>query len=98
MYMVKDGGIVTSLDAKTGEQLQQGRAAGTGSYYSSLVVGDGKVYLCSESGTVTVLRAGRPWEIISSRDFGERTMATPVLANGRVYLRTEAALYCFEKK
>jgi outer membrane protein assembly factor BamB len=97
-YMVKDGGIITSLDALTGEPLKQGRAAGPGNYYASLVAGDGKVYLCSERGVVTVLRVGRPWEILSSHDFGERIMATPTIRDGHIYLRTEKALYCFRKR
>jgi outer membrane protein assembly factor BamB len=96
MYMVKDGGIVTSLDAGTGEIFKQGRAVGGGNFYASPVAGDGKVYLAGEHGFVTVLKAGPEWEVISSRDFGERIMATPVLDGSRMYVRTDAALYCFE--
>lgn len=97
LYMVKDSGIITSVDAQTGELLKQGRAAGRGNYYASLVAGDGKVYLVAERGELTVLKAGREWEVLTSHDFGERIMATPVLADGRIYIRTENALYCFGK-
>ena len=97
MYMVKDSGIVTSLDAKTGQLLKQGRAIGTGNYYASAVAGDGKVWLASESGVVSVLEAGREWRILSSHDFGERIMATPVMKDGVIYLRTDNALYSFTR-
>ena len=97
LYMVKDSGIITSLDASTGELLQQGRARGRGNYYASLVAGDGKVYLCSERGVITVLKAGRAWDVLSSHDFGERIMATPVAAGGQLLIRTDEALYCFAK-
>ncbi len=96
-YMIKDGGVITSLDAETGQLLKQGRAAGPGNYYASLVAGDGKVYLCSERGVITVLKAGRDWEVLSSHDFDQRIMATPVVADGKMYIRTEQALYCFQK-
>ncbi len=96
VYMVKSSGIVTSLDASNGRVLKQGRTAGRGNYYASLVAGDGKVYLASERGVVTVLQAGREWDTVSSHDFGERIMATPVLHAGSIYLRTDAALYCFK--
>ena len=43
--MVKDGGIVTAYDAKTGNELYQKRAAATGSYYASPVAANGNVYL-----------------------------------------------------
>jgi len=36
-------------------------------------------------------------QIISSHDFRERIAATPVIADGRIYVRTEKALYCFAK-
>ncbi|MEQ1828950.1 MAG: PQQ-binding-like beta-propeller repeat protein [Pirellula sp.] len=97
MTMVKDSGIVTLLDIKNGQMLYQGRAQGRGNYYASLVAGDGKVYLSSESGVVTVLQSGREGKILSSHDFGERIMATPVIAEGVMYIRTDAALYCFVK-
>jgi outer membrane protein assembly factor BamB len=97
LYMVKDSGIVTSVDAATGESLKQGRAVGRGNYYASLVAGDGKVYLCSESGVITVLKAAPQWEVLSSHDFSERIMATPVIDRGQFYLRTDEALYCFTR-
>jgi len=98
MYMVKDSGIITSLDAKTGKLLKQGRARGPGNYYASLVAGDGKVYLASERGVITVLTAGRDWSIEASHDFGERIMATPAVKDGHIFLRTDDAVYCFVER
>ncbi len=98
LTMVKDSGIVTLLDITTGEMLHQGRAEGRGNYYCSLVAGDGKVYMASESGVMTVFQAGKEWKILSSHDFGERMMATPVVSNGVFYIRTDEALYAFAKK
>jgi len=95
LYMVKNGGILTCLEAASGRMLKQVRLAGNDNYYSSPVAGDGKLYLASEHGVVSVLRAGAKCELISSRDFQERTVATPVIADRKIYLRTEKALYCF---
>ncbi|MCH2209909.1 MAG: PQQ-binding-like beta-propeller repeat protein [Fuerstiella sp.] len=95
LYMVKDSGIITTLDATTGDLLKQGRSRGPGNYYASLVAGDGKVYMCSEKGVITVLSAGREWSILSSHDFGERIMGTPAIRDGRIYIRTDDAMYCF---
>lgn len=94
-YMVKDGGIVTTLDALSGKLLRTARTAGTGGYYASPVAADGKIYMLSERGMLSVIRAGREWELIDQHDFAERSVATPVVADGRVYIRTEAAVYCF---
>ena len=59
------------------------------------MAGDGKVYLISEGGGVTILNAGRDWSILGSYDFHERILATPVIADGLMLIRTDAALYAF---
>jgi outer membrane protein assembly factor BamB len=96
LYMVKEGGIVTKLDAATGQLLQEERVAGVGNYFSSPVAGDGKVYLASEQGVVSVLASQPEWKLVSSREFHEKIYATPAIGQGRVYIRTEKAVYCFQ--
>lgn len=96
VYMVKDGGIVTSLDAETGEVRKQDRLReAMDKYYSSPVAADGKIFMASEPGVVSVLQAGADWEVLETIDMGEEIHATPVILDGRIYLRTKAALYCF---
>ena len=68
------------------------------SEHTSPVAGDGKVYLVSEHGIALVLPGGGSLEPLHVHDFDERVYATPALAEGRLYLRTEAALYCFGAK
>jgi outer membrane protein assembly factor BamB len=96
LWMVKEGGVVTKLDAATGQLLQEERLPGFGNYFASPVAGDGKVYFASEAGTVSVVAAEREWRLISSRDFHEKIYATPLLESGHAYLRTDRALYRFE--
>jgi len=98
LWLVKEGGIVTKLDAASGRLLQEERVPGFGNYFASPVAGDGKVYFASESGTVSVVEAAPDWRVISSRDFHEKIYATPALDHDRIYLRTEQALYCFKGK
>lgn len=95
LWVVKEGGIVTKLDAASGELLQEERVPGVGNYFASPVAGDGRVYFASESGTVSVVASRRDWSVLSSRDFHEKVYATPCLVGDRLYLRTEQALYCF---
>jgi outer membrane protein assembly factor BamB len=95
IFMVKDGGIVSCLDAKTGRPTQHGRVTGTSGYYSSPVAGDGKVYLLSQRGELTVISAEPQWRELSSVQFNEDAYATPAIVDGRIYLRTAGHLYCF---
>jgi outer membrane protein assembly factor BamB len=63
LYIVKEGGILTALDPKTGEILKQGRLTGAlDGYYASPVGAAGKVFLLSQQGKATVIRAGADWE------------------------------------
>jgi outer membrane protein assembly factor BamB len=95
LWLVKDGGIVTKLDAATGRLLQEERVEAPGNYFASPVAAGGKVYFASESGTVSIVAAVPDWRIISSHAFHEKIYATPALDRDRLYLRTEKALYCF---
>jgi hypothetical protein len=95
-YMVKTGGIVTSVDPVTGRILKQGRSPNAiGEYYASPIAADGKVFLSSEDGRITVLRAGAEWEVLGVNDLAEEIHATPALSEGRLYVRTRGALYAF---
>jgi outer membrane protein assembly factor BamB len=99
VYLVKDGGMASSLDAQTGQPAyQQARLGTLGSYYASPVAADGRIYLASLPGKITVIKAGgdKP-EILHQADFHERIFATPILLGERLYLRTEKHLWAFGK-
>jgi len=98
LYLIKDGGILTTFDAADGRVLKLGRMRGTGNYYASPIAGDGKVYLLSENGVLTVLAAGGEGETLASHDFAERCVATPTADAGRLYVRTEQALFCLGRR
>jgi outer membrane protein assembly factor BamB len=95
IFTIKDGGILTCLGATTGKAFKSGRVMGTGNYYASPAGGDGKVYLLSQRGTLSVVSAADQWEVIHSAEFGEEVYGSPAIVDGRIYLRTSGHLYCF---
>lgn len=96
MYLIKEGGIVSSLNPASGEVLKQGRTpAALEDYYASPVAADGKIFLVSASGKVTVLKADAQWEILATNDLDEEIWATPAIAGSNLYIRTRSALYSF---
>ena len=95
LFMVKDGGILSTLDVRTGKPIKQGRAAGNGDYYCSPVAGDGKVYLISQDGELTVISAEGQWQVLATAKFDEQVHATPAIVGGRIFVRTASQLYCF---
>jgi outer membrane protein assembly factor BamB len=95
LYLVKDGGIITSLDPASGKLLKEGRSRDAiGEYYAS-VAADNKVFLANVDGKLTVLKTGAQWEVLGVNDLAEETHATPALSDGRIYVRTRGQLYCF---
>jgi outer membrane protein assembly factor BamB len=96
VYMINDSGVLTILEAATGSVRKQFRLNGvSGAYFASPVAGDGKVIFVSNDGTVTVMRAGGEYDVLSTSPFEETVFATPALADGRVYIRTASRLFCF---
>jgi len=89
LYGVKNGGIIVAMDPTTGGVLKIGRTKeAVENYSSSPVAANGKVVMVSESGKVTVLKAGRDWAVLAVNDLGEESWATPAIASGNLYIRT----------
>ena len=96
LYTVKDGGILTALDAATGAVRKQARLPGAlGNYYSSPIVAGGRIYVAAETGKLAVVEPGPDWQVLAVNDLEEPCYATPAPAEGELYVRTAGHLYCF---
>jgi outer membrane protein assembly factor BamB len=98
LFMINDSGILTSFDPATGSVLKQGRLKGAiDKYFASPVGADGKVFLISQDGTVSVVSAAADWQILAVNALDDEVFATPAISDGRIYVRTKSALYAFGK-
>ncbi len=97
IYLVKDGGLLTCLDAGDGRLVHRERLPARGQYYASPVAGDEKIIIASNSGIVAVLRDGDEFDVMSEQQFDEPVFATPALGGNAVYIRTEAHVYAFHR-
>jgi outer membrane protein assembly factor BamB len=95
VYTIKNGGILTSLRADTGEVVKTGRVGSPASYSASPVSTGGRIYFANEDGIVAVVRAGQDWELVAANDLGEPLYATPALSGGRIYVRGQKSLFSF---
>ena len=84
--------------------LADGQAQGTlrlnvkGPFWASPVAADGKIYVGAEDGTVLVVKPGKGMELVATNRLGETLIATPALAEGAIYFRTDGHLYCIAEK
>jgi len=95
IYMVGDVGVLTVVDAATGERTHQERIGGV--YSASPVAGDGKIYLLSEDGETIVVAAGRTPRILARNRISARQLASPAVSGGRLFIRSDDALYAIGK-
>jgi outer membrane protein assembly factor BamB len=96
--MVNDSGILISFDPATGAVVKQGRLKGAiDKYFASPVAADGKVFLISQDGTLSVVTAKGEWEIVSVSALEDEVYATPAIVDRRIYIRTKGLLYSFEQ-
>lgn len=97
LYAVKDGGIVSCLDAETGDLHYRSRLGSSGLNYASPVAGDGKIFVASRDGSVVVFEAGNTFRKLATNRLDELMAATPAIVDGTIYVRTEKHLFAFEK-
>lgn len=90
LYMATEMGIVTCLDAETGERIWRERLGGI--YSASPVAGDGKIYLFSENGETLVLRAGRKADVVARNKLDVRVIGSPAFSNGKIFIRGDRHL------
>jgi outer membrane protein assembly factor BamB len=83
------------VDAASGERTHQERIGGV--YSASPVAGDGKIYLLSEDGETIVVGAGRTPKILARNRISARQLASPAVAGGRLFIRSDDALYAIGK-
>ena len=95
LFLVKRGGITNVVDITTGESLRKRkRLHNIGQYYASPVFGDDKIYVTGENGFIIVLANQSKQKVLAKNDMGESCIATPAIADGRIYIRTLNKLFC----
>ena len=99
LFVVKERGISASFSAADGKTIwQRKRIPNLGHYYASPIAGDGKIYVTGENGFVIVLADGPVLKFLAKNDMGESCVATPAIADDRLYIRTLNNLYCLGRK
>jgi len=81
-----DRGVVTCLDAPTGEIVWRERIGGD--YFGSPVRVADRLYCISREGEMVVLAAARQFQELARIDLEERSHSTPAVADGVMYVRT----------
>jgi outer membrane protein assembly factor BamB len=94
LYALEDGGTLWIVDARTGQDIARKKLGRI--VFGSMVYGDGKIYVGEATGRWYVLRpTDEGVEVIHQlRLNNEEILGSPIISHGRIYLPTNAALYC----
>lgn len=95
VYFVKNGGVLTCVDLKTGKRVYRRRTGGRGTHYASPLIADGKLFSFAGNGRVSVLTLGPQPKLLATNEMRDAVYATPAIVDGTIYLRTHKALFAF---
>lgn len=95
LYYVTDKGMAGCVVARTGETVWSERLGGE--ITASPVLINGKIYATNEAGTVYVFAAEPTFRLLAKNVLGEGVMATPAVANNRLFIRGQSNLFCIGK-
>jgi len=96
-----EGGSLVCLDFQTGNVLWDGRDSGAPK--GSLALADGRLYYRAENGTILLIEPDAKQYVERGRfDQPDRSKQPawthPVIANGKLYLRDQDVLLCYDVK
>ena len=97
-YVVDDRGVMWCLDAKTGQAIYGPQRIKSGTYSSSPVLADGKIYITNEDGLTTVVKAGPKFEVLAENNLNDYCLSSPAISDGQIFIRTTQHLYCIGKR
>ena len=98
MYLIRSGGNLACRDLETGKLIYERQTESRGGYFASPVAADGRIYLASDRGTVTVIKAGDAFEVLGRNELKERIMASPAVVDDAIYIRSAKQLWAFGQR
>ncbi len=96
LYFPNENGIINCVELKTGKPLWAERAAGQ--TWSSMVYGDGRIYLTNQKGETVVIAAKPEFEVLGRNPLNERSQSSPAVSDGDFFIRTYNHLWCIGQK
>jgi outer membrane protein assembly factor BamB len=95
LFLVNESGIAQCLDTKTGKVHWEQRLKGD--YRASPLAAEGRIYFLNMKGLATVVSASANFEKLAENQLDDQTIASPVVSDGRIFIRGNKTLYCLGK-
>ena len=89
IYMIKDGGTLTCMNAHNGSIHFREKIGVSGPYFASPVAANGFIYIAANNGKIVVIRSSEDLEVVKTNDIGDRIFATPSIVDNCIYIRSK---------
>lgn len=99
LYTLFDRALFASHDAKSGKEIygRQRITADAAQFTASPWAYNGKIFALSEEGDTYVIQAGPTFNVLGKNSLKEMALATPAVARGSLFVRTQSKLYRITK-
>jgi outer membrane protein assembly factor BamB len=94
LFFIKNGGIMTVIDRRSGEVVKKERIGAPGTYIASPLLAGNRIYVCAHNGKISVLSAD-DYTVLSQNKLNEKIGSSPVAVDDVLYVRTDKHLYAF---
>jgi outer membrane protein assembly factor BamB len=95
LYLLRDGGVLSCVNAANGEVIYRERLGASGQYSASPVAANGHLYLVSAKGVLSVVKCGDKFEVVHQAALSAPVFATPAVDHNSLYVRADDGLSCF---
>jgi outer membrane protein assembly factor BamB len=95
VYLIRNGGLLACRALDSGKVIFDERVGAAGGYYASPLAADGRIYLASDAGVVTVVEAASELRVLARNDLGEGIFASPAAVDHSLYIRSTRHLWAF---
>jgi outer membrane protein assembly factor BamB len=97
IYLVRNGGLFSCRALETGKVLFDERLGAPGGYFASPLGADGRVYVASDTGTITVVEAADQLKVLAQNALKEPVFASPATVGEVLYVRGSKHLWAFRE-
>jgi len=98
LYIVRDKGIMWCLDGQSGKVVWGPERLRPGTYSSSPVLADNRIYVTNEDGVTSVVEASDRFRTVAVNELEGYTLSSPAISEGQIFIRTAEFLYCIGKR
>jgi len=95
LFFVTEAGIAKCLDAHTGKLHWSERL--DGQYRASPLAAEDRIYFLNMKGRATVVAASSDFKKLAQNPLDDETVASPIVADSKIFIRGRKSLYCLGK-